>query len=94
MIKLSKTGQAGTVESSDIMITIEPANVGAGLSVNLTSPVMEKFGKQIKSVIVAVCHEKQIQDAVIHAIDRGALDFTIRARTEAALNRAIGEGSK
>jgi len=33
--------------------------------------------------------DAQISDAIIHALDRGALDYAIEARMETAITRAI-----
>ena len=49
-MKLITTGSAGTMESNDIMITVEPTDEG-GVQVELTSNVYQQFGKQIIAVI-------------------------------------------
>ena len=45
-----KTGMADTLESSDIMVTIEP-NPEPGLVIYLQSTVEKQFGNQIRKVI-------------------------------------------
>ena len=79
---------AGTLESGDIMIRIEP---GEGLQVELQSSVAARFGRQIKSVIVSTLEELGIDNAYVKATDKGALDCTIRARVTAAAVRATGK---
>ena len=86
-MKLITTGNAGTMESNDIMITVEPSDAG-GVQVDLTSSVYQQFGKQIISVIKETVAEYDVKNAVITAVDKGALDCTIRARVAAALTRA------
>ena len=86
-MKLITTGNAGTMESNDIMITVEPSDAG-GVQVDLTSSVYQQFGKQIISVIKETTAEYGVKNAVITAVDKGALDCTIRARVSAALTRA------
>ena len=49
-----------------------------------------QFGEQIKNVIKETVGELGVTDARIEAIDKGALDCTIRARTTAAVVRATG----
>ena len=49
-MKLITIGNAGTMESNDIMITVEPSDAG-GVQVELTSSVYQQFGKQIIAVI-------------------------------------------
>ena len=83
-----KEAIAGTLESGDIMITIGP---GEGLQVELQSTVAAQFGRQIKAVIVETLEGLGIQDACVQAVDKGALDCTIRARVTAAAVRATGK---
>ena len=45
-MKILKSAVAGTMESSDIMITIEPAV--SGISIDLTSTVEQQFGRKIR----------------------------------------------
>ena len=86
-MKLITTGNAGTMESNDIMITVEPSDAG-GVQVDLTSSVYQQFGKQIISVIKETTAEYGVKNAVITAVDKGALDGTVRARVATALTRA------
>ncbi|MBO4634394.1 MAG: citrate lyase acyl carrier protein [Bacteroidales bacterium] len=83
-----KNSIAGTLESGDIMITIEP---GEGLQVDLQSSVAAQFGRQIKAVITETLEGLGVKDAHVQAIDKGALDCTIRARVTAAAIRATGK---
>ncbi len=79
---------AGTLESGDIMIRIAP---GDGLKIDLQSSVSAQFGRQIKAVITETLEGLGIKDASVEAIDKGALDCTIRARVTAAAVRATGK---
>ena len=84
---LITTGSAGTMESNDIMITVEPTAEG-GVQVELTSSVYQQFGKQIIAVIRETAAGYGVENALITAVDKGALDCTVRARVAAALTRA------
>ena len=86
-MKLITTGNAGTMESNDIMITVEPSDAG-GVRVELTSSVYQQFGKQIIAVIRETAADYGVENALITAVDKGALDCTVRARVAAALTRA------
>ena len=86
-MKLITTGNAGTMESNDIMITVEPSDAG-GVQVELTSSVYQQFGKQIIAVIRETAADYGVENALITAVDKGALDCTVRARKAAALTRA------
>ena len=83
-----KTSTAVTLESGEIMITIGP---GKGLEVNLQSSVEAQFGAQIRAVITETLEGLDIHDARVDAVDKGALDCTIRARVTAAAVRATGK---
>lgn len=89
MNKLIKPAQAGTVESCDIMITVAPAAPGTGIQIELVSPTVYQYGKQIKEVITRTLFAHGIEDAVIHANDKGALDYTIEARVRTAITRSL-----
>lgn len=81
------TGMAGTLESSDITISIEP-NEGKGIEIQLKSTVENQFGNQIRKVIREQLDELKITDVLVRANDKGALDCTIRARIMTAVGRA------
>ena len=87
--KLLRAAQAGTVESNDIMISVSPAEAGSGCNVTLASPVLKQYGRRITAVIEAGVKEKGIEDIIIHANDKGALDCTVKARLNVALQRAL-----
>ena len=80
-------GVAGTMESSDIIVRIEPAEQ-KGIDLTLTSAVMQQFGKQIEKVIRETLAGYGIEHAEVNAIDKGALDCTIRARVSTAVFRS------
>ena len=86
-MKLITTGNAGTMKSNDIMITVEPSDAG-GVQVELTSSVYQQFGKQIIAVIRETAADYGVENALITAVDKGALDCTVRARVATALTRA------
>lgn len=85
-----KNAHAGTLESGDILIQISPAE-SEGLVINLDSTVAYQFGKQIKKVIRETLEGLGIDNAIVDATDKGALDCTIKARTTAAAVRATGK---
>ena len=83
-----KPAQAGTLESNDIMITVAPGSKGSGVVIELESNVLTQYGQAIKQAIAAVAAKQNVTDVYIKAVDRGALDCTIQARTLTALSRA------
>lgn len=95
-MSVGKPAQAGTLESNDIMITVAPAPPGDGIIIELESIVLPQYGEDIRRVIADTLAAHGVADAVVKAVDRGALDCTIRARVAAALARAgaVGQGGR
>lgn len=87
-MEVIKTAIAGTMESSDIMITMEPG--GNGLEIELESTVEKQFGQEIRKVMEEVLRESGVASAKVKAVDKGALDCVIRARLKTAVHRACG----
>lgn len=85
-MEIKKSAMAGTLESSDISITIEPND--NGIEINLKSSVEKQFGKQIRKVIEETLKELDIKNAIVTANDKGALDCVIKARVQTAIMRA------
>lgn len=92
-MSLIKQAQAGTLESNDIVIMVAPS-VGGGIVIELQSLVMPQYGQQIRNIIESTVKEQGVDDIYIKAVDRGALDCTIRARMLAALARAGATGKE
>ena len=65
-MKLIHKAMAGTMESSDIMITIEPKEEG-GIQLELTSSVMQQFGRQIEAVIRETLKGLGVENALVTA---------------------------
>lgn len=93
-MKIMKATQAGSLESCDILITIEPVKEGTGIIIDLESPAKKQFGDLIISEIKDVVEKMGIKDIKISATDKGSLRYCIKARTETALKRALGENKK
>ncbi|QZY53620.1 citrate lyase acyl carrier protein [Crassaminicella profunda] len=87
-MEIIKTGMAGTMESSDIHVVIEKSQE-VGIQIYLDSTVQKQFGEQIKKVILETLESMSITNVVVRAMDRGALDCTIRARVQSAVMRAM-----
>lgn len=81
---------AGTFESSDILVLIEPAGAGTGRNVELDSIVIRQYGEDIRKEIDRVLDRYEVVDIKLIAKDKGALAPTIAARVETALRRSLG----
>ena len=85
MEKIVKSASAGTLESSDVYVEIEPNE--EGLDIQLESVVYNQFGESINRVIREVLAECGVEKASVRVSDRGALECVIRARVETAVLR-------
>ena len=83
---ITHIGVAGTMESGDIYVEIEPGE--PGVSIDLDSTVASQFGSQIRRVIGETLGACGVDGVHVHAVDKGALDCTIRARVSAAAYRS------
>lgn len=84
-MKISRKVQAGTMQSSDLMIFLEPAGA---LSIEIESTVKKQFEHLIRARIEAVLERHGVRTGTVRVTDRGALDYAIEARMETALRRA------
>lgn len=87
-MKIRKKATAGTLESSDIFVQVEPND--NGLVIKLESIVMNQFGEAIENTVKEVLSDFDVQNIIIQLKDRGAVECAIRARIETALKRAEG----
>ena len=84
-MEIIRPASAGTMESSDTYVEIEPA--ANGICLQLESVVMDQFGEAIEQTVREVLADMSVENANVRLIDRGALDCVIRARVEAAVLR-------
>ena len=84
-MEILKAAVAGTLESSDAMVTVEP---GEGITLELSSSVMNQFGRQIKATVLETLERLEVKDARVTVVDKGALDCTLKARVECAVFRS------
>ena len=87
-MKITKIAKAGTLESNDILILVMPNDSGK-VELELESIVMKQFGDVIEHVILHKVREMGVEGITIKAQDKGALDYTIAARVETAIMRAM-----
>ena len=87
-MEIRKSSVAGTMESSDVMVTVEP---GKGIEIELQSIVGKQFGREIRRAITETLRDLDVKNIMVKAVDKGALDCTIRARVKTAVYRASGK---
>ena len=62
-MEIKKPAVAGTLESSDCMVTVEPGN--GSVELDLDSAVIRQFGKQIRKVIHETLDRLEVTDAKV-----------------------------
>ena len=82
---LLNTASAGTLESSDCLVTVSPAEK---LKLEYKGANSEVFAERTMMLVENVLKRYGLGGAEISIQDQGALEITIKARLETALNRA------
>ena len=85
-MEIKKAAMAGTLESSDAQVTVEPGS--GAIELNIESSVIHQFGKQIRKVGLETLNRLEVTEGRITIIDKGALDCTLKARLECAVYRS------
>lgn len=85
-MEILKTAMAGTLESSDAQITVEPGEDGIELTIE--SSVIHQYGRQIRAVVLETLERLGVKSGRVTVFDKGALDCTLKARVECAVYRS------
>ena len=88
-MEIKKSATAGTLESSDCMVTVEPGEGKVDFS--LESSVINQYGNQIRKVALETLERLDIDNVRLTIVDKGALDCTIKARIEGAVYRSVNQ---
>ena len=87
-MQIRRKASAGTMQSSDLMVVVEPSDK---LQLEIESTVKKQFEHLIRARISETLKELQVSAGRIQVSDRGALDYAIVARIETAIRRAAEE---
>lgn len=88
-MEIKKPAVAGTLESSDCQVTVEPGE--GNIEFELDSVVINQYGHQIKKVVYETLQNLDVENVKIQIVDKGALDCTIKARVEGAVFRSADQ---
>ncbi|MCD8009792.1 MAG: citrate lyase acyl carrier protein [Lachnospiraceae bacterium] len=86
-MEVKGTAMAGTLESSDAQVTVEP---GTGIELSIESSVINQYGKAIRKTVLETLERLDAKNVKVTIVDKGALDCTLKARVECAVYRASG----
>ena len=82
--EIVRPARAGSAESNDLLVILSPADT---LDIQISSEVFKQYGDQIEKLVRDTLEEQGVKKGLVKIEDKGALDFTIKARIEAAVNR-------
>lgn len=82
---LLHTASAGTLESSDCLVTAAP---GDGFALDYRGANSAVFAKRTERIVREMLESHSVAGAKISIQDQGAIEITIKARLETALLRA------
>ncbi|MDR1965642.1 MAG: citrate lyase acyl carrier protein [Synergistaceae bacterium] len=85
-ISISKTASAGSVESSDCLVTVTPAD---SIEIDYSGANKKIFEKRTEAMTRAILAEYSVTAGRVHIQDQGAIEITLRARIETAVERAL-----
>lgn len=88
-MEILKPAVAGTLESSDAQVKVSPQS--GELTIHVESSVMNQYGRQIRETIEEVLNRLGITEGIVEVVDKGALECTLKARTECAIFRSCGQ---
>jgi citrate lyase subunit gamma (acyl carrier protein) len=88
-MKPKHPSQAGTFESSDVIVLIEPLEIGSGRKIEIESIVKLQYGDNLKNVVNEMLDQYVLTDIHIILKDKGALEPVVKARLETAILRSI-----
>ena len=90
-MKSITSSQAGTFESSDLIVLIEPLAEFAGRKIEIESIVLLQYGDNLKSIVVEMLDQFELADIHLIIKDKGALEPVVRARIETAILRSLAQ---
>ncbi|MEE8842104.1 MAG: citrate lyase acyl carrier protein [Chordicoccus sp.] len=88
-MEITKHAVAGTMESSDCQVMIEPGD--GKIDFSLDSTVINQYGNEIRHVVLDTLKRLGVDNAKVSVVDKGALDCTIKARVEGAVYRSVDQ---
>lgn len=86
-----RDSEAGTPEKCDVHVQLLRARDGSGIELDIQSRVFSLFGDQIRVSVLDEIKARHLTDIKMIIRDQGALDYAIRARVQAAIERSTRE---
>lgn len=87
---IKNSASAGSLESSDVLVTIERNNEEKN-NIVINSPFIRQFGNQMKKIALKVLSDLKISHCTLIIQDQGAIDEVLIARIVTALQRSLNQ---
>lgn len=87
MRTINKKATAGSLDSSDVLVIVEPNNE-KGIKLSITSPFLRQFGETMKKVAFETLKQLHVDQCVLIIQDQGAINAALKARIITAINRS------
>lgn len=85
-MKIENSAMAGTLESSDAQVTIEP---GEGIDLSIQSSVLNQYGRQIKATVLETLECLDVKDAKVTIVDKGVLESSLASSLPSASHLSL-----
>lgn len=86
-VDIKAGGKSGTDKKSDCVVSVEPSDA---FELCYEGTNASLYGKSTEAIVKDVLAKYDIKGAKVSVSDKGALKLVIRARTEIAVERALG----
>lgn len=87
MKTIQKNASIGVEETNDLLIEIEPAAQGSGVVLDFKTSVPYQYGEHLHNLILKTVEEAGYTDLKMIVRDKGAWDYTVKARILTVLER-------
>jgi Citrate lyase, gamma subunit len=87
MKTIQKKASIGVEETNDLFIEIEPSEKGSGVELDFKTSVPYQYGEHLHNLILKTVADADYTDLKMVVRDKGAWDYTVRARVLTVLER-------
>jgi citrate lyase subunit gamma (acyl carrier protein) len=87
MKKIIKNASIGVEETNDMLVEVEPADPGSGVTLDFKTSVPYQYGDHLYHLILKTIEEAGYADLKMVVRDKGSWDYTVKARVLTVLER-------
>ena len=87
MKKIIKNASIGVEETNDMLVEVEPAGPGSGVTIDFKTSVPYQYGDHLYHLILKTIEEAGYTDLKMVVREKGSWDYTVKARVLTGLER-------